>query len=168
MQHDDAPALSVLGSFLRNGYLHTAIRENGGAYGSGAGYQSDIAAFRFYSYRDPRLVDTLADFDNSLDWLMSNSHEERQLEEAILNVISSIDKPTSPAAEAKDAYQSQLFGRTPEIRQAYRSNILKVTMADLQRVGNTYFDKDAASIAVVSNAENAKAAKILNLDEHIV
>ncbi|MFV2057810.1 MAG: insulinase family protein, partial [Thiohalomonadales bacterium] len=152
LEHADAPALSVLGSFLRNGFLHTAIRENGGAYGSGASYQSDIGAFRFHSYRDPRLVDTLTDFDNALDWLMSNSHEERQLEEAILNVVSSIDKPTSPAAEAKDAYQSQLFGRTPEIRQQFRHNILQVTLDDLQRIGNTYFHKDKASIAVVSNA----------------
>ncbi|MCK4675516.1 MAG: insulinase family protein, partial [Gammaproteobacteria bacterium] len=33
MEHADAAALSVLGGFLRNGYLHTAIREQGGAYG---------------------------------------------------------------------------------------------------------------------------------------
>ena len=34
--HEDAPALSVLGTVLRNGYLHSAIREKGGAYGAGA------------------------------------------------------------------------------------------------------------------------------------
>ena len=35
-RHDDAPALTILGAVLRNGYLHSAIREKGGAYGSGA------------------------------------------------------------------------------------------------------------------------------------
>ena len=31
--HPDAPALTVLGAYLRNGFLHRAIREQGGAYG---------------------------------------------------------------------------------------------------------------------------------------
>ncbi|MCG8612291.1 MAG: insulinase family protein, partial [Pseudomonadales bacterium] len=55
VEHEDSAALTVLGNFLRNGYLHRAIREQGGAYGGGAGQDSSIAAFRFYSYRDPRL-----------------------------------------------------------------------------------------------------------------
>jgi len=63
-----AAALTVLGGVLRNGYLHRAIREQGGAYGGGATYDSDSAAFRFFSYRDPRLTETLADFDRSIDF----------------------------------------------------------------------------------------------------
>ena len=73
--HPDAPILSVLGAFLRNGFLHRSIREQGGAYGGGASHDPNIAAFRFFSYRDPRLADTLADFDASLHWLMETDHE---------------------------------------------------------------------------------------------
>ena len=43
--HDDAPVLSVLGAVLRNGYLHSAIREKGGAYGSGAMQDSNNRVF---------------------------------------------------------------------------------------------------------------------------
>ena len=150
MQHEDAPALAVLSVFLRNGFLHTAIREKGGAYGGGASFASDTAAFRFYSYRDPRLEQTLDDFDRSLQWLASEKHEPRQLEEAILGVISSIDKPSSPAGEAKDAFQNQLFGRTPAIRQDYRARILKVTLDDLKRVGDTYLKPEQAHTVVIS------------------
>jgi Zn-dependent M16 (insulinase) family peptidase len=164
IDHEDAAPLSVLGGFLRNGYLHTAIREKGGAYGGGASYTSDIAAFRFYSYRDPRLVDTLNDFDKSIDWLLSERHEWRQVEEAILGVISSIDKPSSPAGEAKDAFQNALFGRTPEKRRMYRSRILKVTLDDLKRVGETYFNPDKASIAVITNAATLDQAGDLGMD----
>ena len=46
--HPDAPILTVLGAVLRNGYLHSAIREKGGAYGSGAQQDSASRSFRFF------------------------------------------------------------------------------------------------------------------------
>ena len=87
--HSDAPILTVLGAFLRNGFLHRSIREQGGAYGGGASHDANLAAFRFFSYRDPRLADTLADFDASLAWLMETKHEALALEEAILSLQTS-------------------------------------------------------------------------------
>ncbi len=150
--HPDAPALQVLGDFLRNGYLHRAIREQGGAYGGGAGYHPDSGAFRFYSYRDPRLSETLADFDRALDWLHSYDHPARTLEEAILGIIAAIDKPGSPAGEAIGAFFGALFGRTPQQRRAYRQRILKVTLDDLKRVATTYLQPDRAHCAVLSDA----------------
>jgi hypothetical protein len=152
--HPDAPALTVLGGFLRNGYLHRAIREQGGAYGGGASHDSNIASFRFYSYRDPRLTETLDDFDRSLDWLQNSDHDWQAVEEAILGVISSIDKPASPAGEAKQTYQAELFGRTREKREQFRNRVLQVTLADLQRVASTYLKPEQASIAVVSHSGN--------------
>ncbi|MGB4055087.1 MAG: insulinase family protein, partial [Porticoccaceae bacterium] len=66
--HVDAAALTVLGGVLRNGFLHRTIREQGGAYGGGASQDNQSGAFRFYSYRDPRIAGTLADFDQSIAW----------------------------------------------------------------------------------------------------
>ncbi|MDG4552839.1 MAG: insulinase family protein [Candidatus Competibacter sp.] len=150
--HPDAPALHVLGDFLRNGHLHRAIREQGGAYGGGAGYHPDSGAFRFYSYRDPRLADTLADFDRALDWLQGHDHPARTLEEAILGIIAAIDKPGSPAGEAIGAFFGALFGRTPEQRRAYRQRVLAVTLDDLKRVAANYLRPEQAHCAVLSNA----------------
>jgi len=164
VEHSDAAPLAVLAGFLRNGFLHTAIREQGGAYGGGASYSSDTASFRFYSYRDPRLVETLADFDKSIDWLLSEKHEWRQVEEAILGIVSSIDKPSSPAGEAKDAFQNELFGRTPEKRQRYRKRILEVTLEDLKRVAESYFSADKASTAVISNAATVEQLGDLGME----
>ncbi|MDS4030682.1 MAG: insulinase family protein, partial [Candidatus Contendobacter sp.] len=150
--HPDAPALHVLGDFLRNGYLHRTIREQGGAYGGGAGYHPDSGAFRFYSYRDPRLADTLADFDRALDWLQTDNHPARALEEAILGVVGAIDKPGSPAGEAISAFFGALFDRTPEQRRAYRQRVLQVTLADLQRVAATWLQPEQSRCAVLSDA----------------
>ncbi len=156
--HPDAPALLVLGDFLRNGFLHRAIREQGGAYGAGAGYHPDSGAFRFYSYRDPRLAGTLADFDAALAWLGGAEHTPQALEEAILGVIGAIDRPGSPAGEAVNAYFSELFGRTPEQRRAFRARVLAVTLADLQRTARAYLAPERARTAVVTSRAALDAA----------
>lgn len=162
--HADAAALAVLGPFLRNGYLHRAIRETGGAYGGGASHDSDTASFRFYSYRDPRLTETLADFDASIDWLRNTSHEPRELEEAVLNVISGIDKPGSPSGEARSTFQAELFDRTAERRRAFRQRILNVTLDDLKRLGDTYFNPENASTGVVTNEKTANSEEVVAMN----
>ncbi len=152
IDHEDAGPLSLLGAYLRNGFLHRAIREQGGAYGGGASYDPDSASFRFFSYRDPRLSDTLADFDRAIDWLHGEGHSGQALEEALLSVISSIDKPSSPAGEAKKAYHNALHGLTPERRLAYRNRLLDVTLEDLRRVAARYLVPAQASIGVLTHA----------------
>ncbi len=152
--HPDAAALTVLGGFLRNGFLHRSIREQGGAYGGGANQDSANACFKFFSYRDPRLSDTLADFDQSLQWLLETKHNYQALEEAILGVISSIDKPSSPAGDAKQTFQNNLFGRNAQQRQKFRQEILMVSILDLQRVAQEYLVNKEASIAIVTNNEH--------------
>jgi len=158
--HDDAAALAVLGPFLRNGYLHRAIRETGGAYGGGASHDADSASFRFYSYRDPRLTETLADFDASIAWLQETRLEERELEESILSVVSGIDKPGSPAGEARSTFQAELFDRTAEKRRAFRKKILEVSLDDLKHVGNTYFTPASASTAVLSSESRSRQDEV--------
>jgi Zn-dependent M16 (insulinase) family peptidase len=163
-EHPDAAALSVLSGFLRNGFLHTAIREQGGAYGGGASFDADNAAFRFFSYRDPRLGETLEDFDKSIEWLLAHPHEYQPLEEAILGVISTIDKPGSPAGEAKKAFYGNLFGRDEAFRRRSRQNILAVTMDDLKRVAETWLKPELASTAIITHSGNQADAEKLGLD----
>jgi hypothetical protein len=161
--HEDAPALSVLGHFLKNGFLHRTIREQGGAYGGGAGYDPDTGVFRFYSYRDPRLAETLADFDRSLDWLQGK-HTEQQLEEAVLGVIGAIDHPDSPAGEAIKAFYAGVHGRTPAQRRGYRQRVLDLSLADVRRVARQYLRPQDASIAVLSDAGRLDASSALGLE----
>ncbi|MBW6475796.1 MAG: insulinase family protein [Chromatiales bacterium] len=163
-EHEDAPALTVLAAFLRNNYLHRAIREQGGAYGGGASFDVDSGAFRFYSYRDPRLGETLADFDQSVQWLLENQHEWRLVEEAILGIVSNIDKPGSPAGEAKKTFHGNLHGRTPEQRRRYRARILAVREADIKRVAETYLKPEQASTVVITDAQTLEKHPELGLE----
>jgi len=150
VDHPDTAALMVLGPYLRNGFLHRALREQGGAYGGGAAYDGNACAFRFHSYRDPRLAETFADFEASVTWLLESPQEPYQLEEAILGLIGAMDKPGSPAGEAIGSCHSLLHGRTPTQRRALRQALLAVTLADLQRVAQTYLIAAHRQRAVVA------------------
>ncbi|NKB31624.1 MAG: peptidase M16 [Pseudomonadales bacterium] len=151
--HTDNATLHVLAGYLRNGFLHRAIREQGGAYGGGASQDANSASFRFFSYRDPRLEESLNDFDASIQWLLNEKQPEHQLEEAILGVIATMDKPSSPAGEAKQAFYNRLFGRSLEHRMAFRQRVLSTTLNDLRAVAERYFDKETASIGIITNRE---------------
>ena len=154
--HPDAPALSVLAVYLRNGILHRCIREQGGAYGGGASQDSNIAAFRFYSYRDPRLQETLDDFRSAINWMLETPVSEDALEQSILGVVGSIDRPGSPAGEAKQDYHNRIFGRNLEDRRRFRQRVLAVSGDDLKRVTKQYLEGVEPSIAVLSNASRAE------------
>ena len=158
----DAPALSVLARYLSDGFLHPAVRERGGAYGGGANYDADSAAFSFYSYRDPRLVDTLADFDRSLDWLHEAQPAEL-LEEAILGVIRRLDKPRSPAGAAISWFFNEIHGRDAAFRARFREQVLATTVADLRRVASTWLTPETGVIGVVSHAGERATIDALGL-----
>jgi len=161
--HPDAAALTVLAGYLRNGFLHRAIREQGGAYGGGASHDASTAAFRFFSYRDPRITGTLDDFDASIAWLQESAISPAALEEAILGVISSVDKPGSPAGEAKQDFHNRRFGRDWAQRMAFREAILAVSADDLRRVGQTYLQPEKASIGIVTGpAARREHASVLD------
>ncbi len=163
--HPDHAPLTVLAGFMRNGFLHRTIREQGGAYGGGADQDAGSASFRFYSYRDPRLDQTLKDFDRAVDWVLSADHQNRQLEEAILGVIASMDKPSSPAGEAKRAFFNNLFGRDLDYLTELRQRILAVTLTDLKRVAETWLQNPQASIGIITSRSTLAASSLNSLTE---
>ena len=149
--HKDSPALSVLGAVLRNGYLHSAIREKGGAYGSGAMQDSNNKIFKFFSYRDPRCTETFDDFQKSREWSLKNITQE-QLDEGILGIISSIDKPLSPFGEAMSDFSMNLDKKDLERRLEIRSLVKSCTLDDLINVSQKYlFNESKRSVIAGEN-----------------
>jgi Zn-dependent M16 (insulinase) family peptidase len=162
--HVDAPALSVAAGILRNGFLHTAIREQGGAYGAGASQDSTLGIFKFYSYRDPRIEGTFDDFKASINWILNDAKDESLVEQSILGIIGSMDRPSSPAGEAKLIHHALKSGRTPERRLAYRQGLLDVTLADVKRVIETYLLDVEGKKAVLAPKGTGDVAARLGLN----
>jgi len=141
-EHPDAPALSVLATVLRNGFLHTAIREKGGAYGAGATNDTSTNTFKFFSYRDPKCTETFSAFKDAVEW-SKTSITEQHLEEAILGVVSSIDKPLSPVGEAKNDFNFNLENISTKERLEMRQRVINCSIEDLIRVNEKYLTKDS-------------------------
>ena len=164
VSHPDSAPLMILAAYLRNGFLHSAIREKGGAYGGGASYDGNACSFRFYSYRDPRLAETFNDFEASVQWLLNAEQQPHQLEEAILGLIASMDKPGSPAGEAITACYALLHKRTPAFRQMLRERLLNVTLDDLKRVAVKYLLEQKPTKSVVAPVAKREALVELGFD----
>jgi Zn-dependent M16 (insulinase) family peptidase len=159
--HPDTAALMVLAPYLRNGYLHSAIRERGGAYGGGAGYDANACAFKFFSYRDPHCAETFAHFEASIEWLLNEPQSAEQLEEAILGIISGMDKPGSPAGEAIKACFANLHNRGEDWQRKMRAAILAVTIDDIQRVAKQYLQGQQHVRAVLAPYDKEDSVKDL-------
>lgn len=158
MGHPDSAPLAVGARYLANNFLHTRIREKGGAYGSRATYASNTATFLLSSYRDPRFADTLADMREGLAMLATVDDDERLLREAILGVIAGLDRPGSPAGEGRRRFVGDLVHHGPETLNAFRARVLDVTMGDVRRVAAEWLVPARATLAAVTSAELLEAS----------
>merc|ERR1719362_1192161 len=79
----DAAPLRVLSRLLSSKYLHTEIREKGGAYGGGCSANPTGGNFSFFSYRDPNFDRTMVVIHNSNSWIQKeNNFTQRDIDEA--------------------------------------------------------------------------------------
>ena len=68
-----------------------------------------------------------------------------------------MDKPSSPAGEAIQAFYSEINGRNKQTQTEFRQRVLKVNEADLKRVAGQYLSSDKAQTAVITSTELAES-----------
>jgi Zn-dependent M16 (insulinase) family peptidase len=160
MAHADSAALSVISKILRSMYLHREIREKGGAYGGFALYSPEDGLFSFASYRDPHIVSTLKAFDNAADFIRSGRFSEADVNEAVLQVCSEIDKPDPPGPAARKAFYRQIISLSDEMRIRFKTELLSLTRSKVMVVAEKYFDgkENKKAVAVISGEEKLNAA----------
>ncbi|CAG8814210.1 19403_t:CDS:2, partial [Racocetra persica] len=139
--HSDGPKLQVLSSLMKIHYLHREIREKNGAYGGGAMYSPTSGIFSFFSYRDPKTLETLQTYKQAIDWVANRKFSQQEMDEAKLSIFQSIDAPISVAQEGLIYFEDRI---SDDMRQLRREQLLSVTEDDVK-----------------------KAAKILEQQEHL-
>ncbi|MEM7175734.1 MAG: insulinase family protein [Chlamydiota bacterium] len=129
--HSQSAALSLATYLLENTILHAKIREQGGAYGSGVNYNPTTGHFYFYAYRDPHIAATYQTFYSSIEALARGAFTERDMREAKLGLIQNSDAPISPGNRAWISYCREREGKTRQLREEFRQQVLKMTSGEI-------------------------------------
>lgn len=164
--HPDSPALLVLSRLLRSNYLLKEIREKGGAYGGGAGFDTREGVFTMSSYRDPHIARTLQVFRDARAFL-NTELSQREVTEAILASSKLLDPLTSPDTIGRMRFYGDQAGFTAEVHEAYKARLLKVTLDDLKRVMDTYLTPERARYGLVAGRDPNEDVKDLNLSFNV-
>jgi presequence protease len=170
---ETSPSLFVVTHLLENKILHPQIREKGGAYGSGARYSSTSGCFHFFSYRDPNISKTFSTFLLAIEKIAKGEFDENDLEEAKLGALQSVESPISPGARAITTYLFEKSGKTQELRQKYKDDILSLTKEDIidainknlvsKDTNETFISFSSKEILEKENQKLEKPIKILTI-----
>jgi len=134
----DSPALSLACRLFENKVLHKRIREEGGAYGSGATYHPLTGNFHMHAYRDPNIKRTLEAFNEAIEVIGSGGFSADDLFDAKLGLIQGFDTPVPPGARGNWSYSMLMCERTPERRQAFRDAVLGMEKAQIEKSVQTH------------------------------
>jgi len=129
---------------LSNEYLHRRVREEGGAYGSGASasLSGEVGGFSMSSYRDPTPEKTIPVFEEAADWLSDVRHlSQRRVDEAKLRLFSGLDAPYTASSYGVQHFTYEM---TPELKQSFRDALLAVGSADIARAADYLRTKETA------------------------
>ena len=90
-------------------------------------------------------------------------HSQDQLDEGILGIISSIDKPLSPFGEAMSDFSMNLDNKNIEKRLEIRSKVKSCTLDDLINVSQKYLFNDSKR-SVIAGKNYIEEMKSLNFE----
>jgi Zn-dependent M16 (insulinase) family peptidase len=148
--HEDAPALTVLGNYMGDNFLHREIREKGGAYGSFSGLDREKGLFAMGSYRDPNIVRTYEVFEAAIREITKGEIEADKLKESILSSCSDVDPLLSPDTKGRRRFFNDISGYTLELQERFKRGLLTVKEEDLRRVADTYLSVNDAVMTTVA------------------
>uniref|UniRef100_A0A0K2SWQ5 Presequence protease, mitochondrial n=1 Tax=Lepeophtheirus salmonis TaxID=72036 RepID=A0A0K2SWQ5_LEPSM len=162
MTHPDYAPLSVMARLATFKYLHTEIREKGGAYGGGARMSGD-GLFTFYSYRDPNSDKTLETFNKTGEYILSSGIDTECVNESILGIFQKVDAPTTPGARGLRKF---LSGITNEEFDNFRQSLKAVKVEDIKRVTDKYLMDSSlpSGVTIIGPESGSKDRKDWNIE----
>ena len=161
---DDKPVVDLGLALARFDYFLPEIRLKGNAYGGGCNLRSEAGVTTFYSYRDPRLSETLDVFANALDWAKKQAWTDDDLERALLGNVGDAVPAIRPAASMVSALHRYRRGETAEMRAANYARKLGARASEVQSTLVDYLEAElptshvavAASRVALDKANKAR------------
>ena len=126
-------AEEVLSAMLSAGALWDAVRTCSGAYGVEMIVDSLEGSIVIATYNDPNIKKTYETIESVINTF---EIKEKDIENAKLSIIGRLLKPLAPSDRAIVGFRRHLYGITPELRAAFRSNILASSSSDIEESRN--------------------------------
>ena len=157
-------SVEVVLGYLRMTHLWEKIRILGGAYGAFAAFDDRSGVLTYLSYRDPNLAATIESYDKSAEFLKNldaSRLSDAELTKAIIAAIGDLDAYQLPDAKGYTSLMRHLTGRTDEMRQKTRDQILSTNGEDFIAFGEI-LEKVAQSdaVAVIGSQSAIESANI--------
>jgi len=122
----------VVSRYLRNSWLWERIRVQGGAYGAFCLFDRLSGSLCLVSYRDPNLLKTLENFDQTAAFLRNLELSKDELAKAIIGTVGDIDTYMLPDGKGYSSMLRYLTGESEDDRQRMRDEVLATTADDFR------------------------------------
>jgi len=154
----------VINKYIGTTWLWDRVRVSGGAYGGFCNFDSHSGMFQYLSYRDPNLIQTIKNYDGTVDFLRSLEIDNESLTKTIIGTIGDVDSYQLPDAKGATSFMRHILGITDDERQIRRDQILRTSAKDFKEFGEILHEAFANSgqarvVAVTNKDEIEKALK---------
>ncbi|MBI3173868.1 MAG: insulinase family protein [Chloroflexi bacterium] len=126
-------SIHVIRNYLGTTWLWDKIRVQGGAYGGFSTFDQNSGTFDYLSYRDPNVLATLDNYDNTVKFLRDLDLSDSELTKAIIGTIGDFDAYLLPDAKGYQSMLRHLTNYTDEARQRTRDEVLGTTTQDFKQ-----------------------------------
>ena len=136
---------------MRFDYFLPEVRLKGNAYGGGCSLSSESGTTTYFSYRDPRLSETLRVFDETQNWARAQNWTSDDLERALLGNVADAVPAIRPASATSTALTRLRRGETPEMRAEIYSRKLGATPEQVKAALVEHLDESQGATAVAAS-----------------
>ncbi|MBE9524996.1 MAG: peptidase M16, partial [Chloroflexi bacterium] len=145
--------------YLGTTWLWKKIRVQGGAYGGFSSFDQQSGLFNYLSYRDPNLLQSLDNYDQTAQFLKLLDISDDELVKVIIGSIGELDAYRLPDAKGYISMTRHLLGLNDVFLQQYRNEVLATTQDDFKIFADVLEDaRDAGRVVVLGSQDAMEAA----------
>jgi len=158
-------SINVINNYLGTTWLWEKVRVQGGAYGGFSTFDTHSGVWAYLSYRDPNLLETIENYDNTAKFLSGLDLSSEELTKSIIGTIGNMDAYQLPDAKGYTSLVRYLSNYTDEERQRVRDEVLGTTGRDFKafaRILDAVAEK--GEVVVLGSAEDIEKANMEKKD----
>ncbi|MBI4871701.1 MAG: insulinase family protein [Candidatus Riflebacteria bacterium] len=158
--HPDQPLVTLGAHILHHEYVLREVRLKGNAYGAWCVFDRFQQLFRFGSFADPHINETLRVFEDAADHVRRAEWTQEDVDKAIVAAAKTYHVPIRPEQATRTALTHRQLGLTPELREASYERTLRARLSDVKRALLDVLEAGSgkSAVCVVSSREKLEAA----------